>query len=96
MGRSPRIRQVLPLIFPLVLLSLAVAVTEETTETSSIWLPSEPLKGRIVFEEKNCIKCHSINGAGGEIGPDLARVYFRGQLLGSRCHAVEPHPRHAR
>ncbi len=47
----------------------------------SDWLPSEPLKGRIVFEEKYCTKCHSIAGTGGDIGPDLAESYFDGGFL---------------
>lgn len=45
------------------------------------WLPSEPLKGRIVFEEKHCTRCHSIAGTGGDIGPDLAASYFDGTFL---------------
>jgi cytochrome c2 len=45
------------------------------------WLPSEPLKGRIVFEEKYCITCHSIAETGGNIGPDLAESYFDGSFL---------------
>ena len=45
------------------------------------WLPSEPLMGRIVFEDKYCIKCHSIVGTGGDIGPDLAESYFDGSFL---------------
>ena len=46
-----------------------------------LWLPSEPLEGRIVTEEKDCLKCHSISGAGGSIGPDLAKTYFQGSFL---------------
>ncbi len=33
-----------------------------------------PLAGSRVFGAKGCSKCHSINGVGGKIGPDLARV----------------------
>ena len=47
----------------------------------SSWLPSEPLEGRIVFEEKNCAVCHSISGSGGNIGPDLTKTYFHGSFL---------------
>ncbi|MFQ5512385.1 MAG: c-type cytochrome [Candidatus Krumholzibacteriia bacterium] len=50
-------------------------------ERDSEWLPSEPLKGRIVFEEKYCTTCHSIAGTGGDIGPDLAESYFDGGFL---------------
>jgi nitric oxide reductase subunit C len=33
-----------------------------------------PLAGSRVFGAKGCSKCHSINGVGGKIGPDLARI----------------------
>ncbi len=32
-------------------------------------LPSNPLDGRIVFEDKGCIFCHSLSGYGGNVGP---------------------------
>lgn len=44
-------------------------------------LPSNPLGGRIVFEEKGCIVCHSISGYGGNIGPDLSRQKYYGSFL---------------
>lgn len=44
-------------------------------------LPSNPLSGRIVFEEKGCIGCHSISGYGGDIGPDLSRQKYYGSFL---------------
>lgn len=34
----------------------------------------DPVAGSRVFDAKGCVKCHSLNGAGGKIGPDLARV----------------------
>jgi cytochrome c2 len=34
----------------------------------------EPLAGSRVFGSKGCSKCHSINGVGGKIGPDLGRI----------------------
>lgn len=36
--------------------------------------PQNPLAGSRVFGEKGCSKCHAINGVGGKIGPDLARL----------------------
>jgi mono/diheme cytochrome c family protein len=36
-------------------------------------LPGRVNEGRALFEKKQCIKCHSIQGRGGNIGPDLGR-----------------------
>ncbi len=36
-------------------------------------LPGRVNEGRALFEKKQCIKCHSIQGKGGNIGPDLGR-----------------------
>ncbi len=34
----------------------------------------DPLAGSQVFGSKGCVKCHSVNGVGGKVGPDLART----------------------
>ena len=44
-------------------------------------LPADPLDGRIVFEEKQCITCHSIRGYGGTAGPDLSSEHYFGTGL---------------
>lgn len=41
-------------------------------------LPKNPLYGRIVFEQKGCIDCHSINGYGGKSAPDFGTRNFFG------------------
>lgn len=33
-----------------------------------------PVAGSRVFRVKGCAQCHAVNGVGGEIGPDLARI----------------------
>ncbi|MFQ5565454.1 MAG: c-type cytochrome [Paracoccaceae bacterium] len=33
--------------------------------------PMDPERGRHVFVEKGCIACHSVNGIGGNLGPEL-------------------------
>jgi putative membrane-bound dehydrogenase-like protein len=49
----------------------------------------DPRRGRAVFEDDRgvgCIKCHRVNGAGGEGGPDLSRVaanYGQAELIES-------------
>jgi cytochrome c551/c552 len=44
-------------------------------------MPENPLKGRMVFEQKGCITCHAIKGEGGKVGPDLGREKFYGSFL---------------
>jgi Cytochrome c len=34
----------------------------------------DPLAGSRVFGSEGCSKCHSVNGVGGKVGPDLGRV----------------------
>ena len=35
-------------------------------------LPGNAEQGRRLFTEKHCVECHSVRGAGGKVGPDLA------------------------
>jgi cytochrome c551/c552 len=42
-------------------------------------LPGNAEEGRVLFTEKGCITCHSVQGVGGRIAPDLAE---RGQQWG--------------
>ena len=40
-----------------------------------LFSPSQdPVAGSRVFGAKGCVKCHSVNGVGGKIGPDLGRI----------------------
>ena len=49
----------------------------------------DPRRGRALFDDPRgvgCIKCHRVNGAGGEGGPDLSRIaanYGRAELIES-------------
>ena len=37
-------------------------------------ISENPLKGRTIFVSKGCVKCHSVWGVGGNLGPDLSRA----------------------
>jgi cytochrome c2 len=53
----------------LVLCVLDVAGAQPAGGTSQ-----DAVEGSRVFAAKGCTKCHAINGVGGKIGPDLARI----------------------
>lgn len=59
-----------------VLLFASQAATAQYIE-----LPDNPLRGRIVFEDKGCIECHAIQGYGGDSGPDLSKDHYYGSFL---------------
>ena len=43
-----------------------------TPPTFSIVYPNiDPIRGKQLFVQRNCILCHSVNGVGGNIGPAL-------------------------
>jgi len=43
------------------------------------WMPPGPpeVAGRILMERKRCLRCHTISGRGGEVGPNLSGVALR-------------------
>jgi mono/diheme cytochrome c family protein len=56
-----------------VFLVVVAATTWPAAQT--IFSPTQdPLAGSRVFGDKGCVKCHSVNGVGGKIGPDLGRL----------------------
>ena len=57
-------------------LTIAVLfVSLDAVSAQSVMNPSQdPLAGSRVFGSKGCVKCHSVNGVGGKVAPDLART----------------------
>lgn len=60
-----------------VLLILLVCVTISGVGYSQEKLPTDPLQGWYVFEQKGCVKCHSSSGP----GPDLMENRYYGSAL---------------
>jgi mono/diheme cytochrome c family protein len=60
----------------LVLAALLVGVLSAVSAAQQpLFSPQQdPVAGERVFNDKGCVKCHAVNGAGGTIGPDLART----------------------
>ena len=44
-------------------------------------LPANPRRGRKVFQDKSCSTCHAVNGAGGQVGPDLGKRRLPGSIV---------------
>ena len=58
----------------LLLLLIVLALSQEEL------LPEDPLEGAKIFEQKGCVKCHALGDEGGQIGPDLGKIYLKGSL----------------
>lgn len=67
-----RRKPVLPWWLWVVGLGLMAAPSRVTADAGHDLLPQSPLAGREVFVQKGCVVCHSVNGSGGTLGPDLA------------------------
>lgn len=60
---------------------LLVAAAARATAQDPM-LPDDPLRGVRVFEQKGCVKCHSVHGEGGSVASDLGKRQFQGGYLG--------------
>jgi cytochrome c2 len=50
-----------------------VTQSRRARERWSLFLAGSPQEGSRVFRDKGCIRCHSVNGEGGKVAPDLGR-----------------------
>jgi len=61
------------LVFAVILAGLWTARPSLSAETEDL-LSGNAFEGRKVFVQKACVRCHSIWGSGGKVGPDLSRI----------------------
>ena len=52
------------------------------SSSMALHLPENPIGKSTVFIKKGCLHCHSIQGYGGNEGPDLGRLQLSGGFLG--------------
>ncbi|MFQ5512583.1 MAG: c-type cytochrome [Candidatus Krumholzibacteriia bacterium] len=54
----------------------AMRAYTSTTRVPEETFMGDPVRGKVCFSEKGCVRCHSIRGRGGAGGPDFADVEF--------------------
>src|SRR5271157_6202078 len=60
-----------------------IALLLATSIATSIAAPAadylaDSVRGHQLFETLSCVQCHSVNGSGGSLGPDLGKIVDRG------------------
>jgi nitric oxide reductase subunit C len=54
--------------------SIVIYTTGTSVDKGEKWRTEQSMKGKLLFQRKNCIACHQIYGLGGFMGPDLTNV----------------------
>jgi len=73
-----------------------VRQTAQSPMVTPVYLkPGNPQRGKELFAEKGCSRCHAIRGEGGSVGPDLGRQPLRRNLteVAGLMWNHEPHMR---
>ena len=62
------------LLFSFFIYSFTVYTSGTHTDKGENLISEKTKKGKILFQENNCIACHQIYGLGGYMGPDITNV----------------------
>lgn len=63
------------------LIAFLKSASRRLPEGSMYGLPGSAEEGRRLFEERSCKECHSIEGEGGKVGPDLSNLTSERSLV---------------
>ena len=65
------------MVFLILLIAfLGYSTTLYFTQTEQLAPPNAlAQKGKILWQQKNCVSCHQLYGLGGHLGPDLTNVH---------------------
>ncbi|MEJ2240446.1 MAG: c-type cytochrome [Gemmatimonadales bacterium] len=63
------------------LIAFLKSATDRLPQGAMSVLPGRAEEGRLLFEQKSCVGCHTIRGTGGTVGPDLSQLTGRRSLL---------------
>ena len=44
---------------------------------AAVEIAGDSTRGEKLFQTEQCVQCHSINGKGGHVGPDLGKIIDR-------------------
>lgn len=67
-----------------------------------VYEPGDAARGGMVFSEKGCTRCHSVDGQGGKLGPELTQIgpvdtpLFWSQAMWNHAPTMEAHMRQLR
>ena len=75
--RSTTVRARAPWLCVTALAGLLVIAPEPLHSQVGEEVTRNPIAGSEVFEAEGCIKCHAVNGMGGDVGPDLGQISRR-------------------
>ena len=53
---------------------LPVVAIAQAGDTEENLLKGNPSRGRVLFESKQCVRCHAVWGHGGTLGPDIVKA----------------------
>src|SRR4029079_7446127 len=56
---------------------LLITVLATAAIQAAVEIAGDSARGAKLFQTEQCVQCHSINGQGGKIGPDLGKVIDR-------------------